>query len=127
MARHGIALGRGRCHLGPASGASHHVWQPPWSPQWAVSRLTSTLYGGASSLVRECDCCVHALAVVTGCDHEQVWPPGRVRGGRGACLGDGDGLDAVPGCDSMLQGYDCRASRNTREPSYTLQLLSLEN
>ena len=38
--------------------------------------------------MREWECCVHALAVVTGCDHEQEWPPGRVHG-RGACLGDG--------------------------------------
>eukprot|EP00964_Phaeocystis_antarctica_P010137 scaffold5552_cov52-Phaeocystis_antarctica.AAC.2 len=31
--------------LGPASGASHHVW----SPQWAVSRLTSTTAGHSDS------------------------------------------------------------------------------
>ena len=30
------------------------------------------------------------------------------------------------GCDSLLQGYDCRVSRNIREPSYRLQMLSLE-
>ena len=35
-------------------------------------------------LGRECECCVHARAVVTWRDHEQEWSPGRrVHGRRG--------------------------------------------
>ena len=34
-------------------------------------------YGGPLWLVRECECCVHARAVLTWRDHEREWSPGR--------------------------------------------------